>query len=45
MEKENLIHIKITTTEMLLDNNNENRERKIKEIKNSIKDYLYYSNK
>ena len=36
-EKENLIHSKITTTEMLLDNNNENRERKIKEIKSSIK--------
>ena len=37
MEKENLIHSKITTTEMLLDNNNENRERKIKEIKTSIR--------
>ena len=36
-EKENLIHSKITTTEMLLDSNNENRERKIKEIKSSIK--------
>ena len=36
-EKENLIHSKITTTEMLLDNNNENRARKIKEIKSSIR--------
>ena len=37
MEKENLIHSKITTTEMLLDNNNENKARKIKEIKTSIR--------
>ena len=36
-EKENLIHSKITTTEMLLDNNNENRARKLKEIKTSIR--------
>ena len=38
MEKENLILSKISTTEILLDNNNENRMRKIKEIKNSISD-------
>ena len=37
IEKENLIHSKITTTEMLLDNNNENKARKIKEIKTSIR--------
>ena len=37
IEKENLIHSKISTTEMILDNNNENRARKIKEIKSSIK--------
>jgi hypothetical protein len=37
IEKENLIHSKITTTEMLLDNNNENIARKIKEIKTSIR--------
>jgi hypothetical protein len=37
MEKENLIHSKITTTEMLLDNNNETRARKLREIKTSIR--------
>ena len=37
MEKENLIHSKITTTEMLLDNNNESRARKIRDIKTSIR--------
>jgi tetrahydromethanopterin S-methyltransferase subunit G len=36
-EKENYIHNKITTTEMILDNNNEIRARKIKEIKTSIR--------
>ena len=36
-EKENYIHNKITTTEMILDNNNEIRSRKIKEIKTSIR--------
>ena len=37
MEKENLIHSKITTTEMLLDNNNEAKARKLREIKTSIR--------
>ena len=37
MQKENFIHSKINTTEMLLNNNNEVRERKLKEIKSSIR--------
>ena len=37
MEKENFIHSKISTTENILDNNNENSSRKIKEIKCSIR--------
>lgn len=36
-EKENYVHNKITTTEMILDNNNEIKARKIKEIKTSIR--------
>ena len=37
IEKENLIHSKISTSEMLLDSNNEIKARKIKEIKSSIR--------
>ena len=37
IEKENLIHSKISTAEMFLNNNNEIKSKKIKEIKSSIK--------
>ena len=36
IERENLLHSKINTTEMLLDTNNQNSLRKLREMKNAI---------
>ncbi len=37
MDKESFIHNKITNTELILKNNNENCLRKINEVKNTLK--------